>query len=172
MGLHFKPIPHDAQSTLHVGDEKLRLEIRIAEPNLSVVRELLDQWQARSASGLLQREDILAEEIVPLLPYVFLAEPEGEDWRYLMFGTALGARLGVEITNRNLGEIFEPDSAERLAQLYERLAQDGRVVGVRGLFLNEQGAETNFEAIHVPLLENDGRTILILGGMFFTRPMV
>ena len=171
MALHFTPEPGRVPSTEKAGVGRLQLDIETTDVPLLFVRELLEFWEERARDGILRREAILPEEIVPLLPYVFLAEPEGTDWRYLLFGAALGQRLGVRLSNRSLRQIYEPESARRVAGLYRSIARDRGPICVKGRFSDHAGLFTSFEGVHVPLLENDGCTILILGGMFLVRPL-
>lgn len=168
MVLHFRselmtPTPRDKARP-----DLIRHEMEETSPELSSVQELLEAWEERSRSRLLQRDRILPEQIVPMLPYVFLAEPEDEDWRYLLFGAALGKRIGARLANRTLRAVYDSQSAEGLACLFEAVAHGRMPIAVRGRFIGG-GGDAHVEGVLIPIAEPDGR-ILILGGLFFLPP--
>lgn len=167
MALHFRSEHMVSQQRETARSDLIRHEMEETDPELSGVQELLEAWRERNRFGLLQRERILPEQIVPMLPYVFLAEPEDDGWRYLLFGAALGKRIGARLANRTLREVYDAESADRLEWLFEAVARGRKPIAVSGRFVGQ--AETCVEGVLIPVAEADGR-VLILGGLFFLPP--
>lgn len=129
---------------------------------------LLAYCEGKRAGGdLLPRNSVEPRDILPLLPYLFIAEPLDGDWRYRLYGTGLQARLHLELTWKRLGEIFEPKTAGDMQRLYEDVARSGTSAAVRGWYRGAGFEDVRIEAVQIPMLARDGRTRHILGGLFF-----
>lgn len=97
-------------------------------------QRFLDYWHAKAPErGYPRRSDIRPDEILPLLPYIFMVDvlrgEAGLDFRFRLIGTAIAGIEG-ELTGQLLSEMF-PDR-ERYATLWQQYldAVSGKV-GVR-----------------------------------------
>ena len=146
----------------------VRLEAAQIAEDHPQARELRAYWESKqSCNGVVTRQAIQPKEILPLLPHLLIAEPwiDG-DWRYRLGGTALVARMGVELTGKTVKQIFEPDSAEAICRLYGLTALGERAVSLKGRFLGLGIEHVWGEGMHLPIRGRDGRTH-IFGGVFF-----
>jgi len=148
-------------------DQRAWLE---AEAPLSPLgREFLAYWHARcpAGGGFPTRADIAPEEIVRLLPHIFMVDvvdrPEdGQDFRFRLVGTAIMDIEG-EHTGKLLSAMF-PDR-EAYAVLWRQYhdAAAGRV-WVRRETLAWQGRDhVSYEVILAPLQDESGRVSMLVG---------
>lgn len=132
-------------------------------------RALLDYCAARRAGRFMPRAAIRPRELLPLLPHLFIASlREDDDVYYRLGGTAIVARLGVEVTGRTAREIFEPTTAGRIIHCFHAMAESGEPMTWRGRYYGA-GIDDHqvTETANVPVLCKDGRTVQIFGGVFF-----
>lgn len=123
----------------------------------------------RAADGRVHRAAIDPAEITPLLPNLFIAECADGGWRYRLFGTRLVERLGAEVTGRWLHQIFAPEIAERVSGLYDAAAAGRTPITRRGHFFGGDNEYRLTESTQFPIVARDGRTVQIMGGVFFFR---
>ena len=146
----------------------VRLSCAPAESRHPGARKLIAYCQSKSLGVEPCHQTALRpQEITWLLPYLFIAEPSGGTWRYRLGGTGLVERLGAEFTGKLVGEVFEPETAEMVNQTYRAVVEDRLRLtswGRCSIFGIDQGSA---EAVHLPLLARDGRTVLVFGGVFF-----
>ncbi len=70
------------------------------------LRRLHDYWASKKGDRKApSRADIRPEEIVPLLPSVYLVDVEGTRFRLRLVGTEIVLEYGAEITGKYLDEI-------------------------------------------------------------------
>lgn len=128
---------------------------------------LLDYWAGKADSGgTVAWGAVQPNQIVSLLPNLFLAEPTGADWRYRLFGTAVSARFGLDFTRKCVSQIYEPSTAQAAAKLYRKVAtcDEPRIFG--GRYLGLALEHVVVEVPHLPVRGRDGET-WIFGGVFF-----
>jgi hypothetical protein len=113
-----------------------------------------------------RRSDILPEEMLPLLPYIFMVdvldEDGGQDFRFRLVGTAI-MNIEGEHTGKRLSAMF-PDR-EAYAVLWRQYydAAAGKV-WVRHETLRWQGRDhVNYEVILAPLEDDAGRVAILIG---------
>lgn len=131
-------------------------------------RSVLAYYESkRSGDGTVRRTAIQAKDLLPLLPYLFLAELAGDDWRFRLFGTALVDRFGAELTGKSLRYVLDPSVADGLGPLWSSIAQSHQPQSRQGCFVTPMGARLAYETLICPVLGRDGRSIQIFGGKFF-----
>lgn len=147
----------------------IRFEAVPAEPEHPDAHALDAYWQAKARDGIPARADIDPRDIVPLLPQVLIAEPDGAGWRYRLFGSGAARRIGVDFTAKRTDAIYEHATAAECCRLYRAVARYRRPIHVRGRYLGLGIEHLTIEAVHFPLLGRDGETVWIFGGLFFGR---
>ena len=147
---------------------KVQFEGEMIESEHPGARKLIDYWRSkRSGHQPPARPLIRPDEILSLLPNVFIAEPTNGDWRYRLAGTGIAGRVHVELTGKTLRQVFEPGTAEFARKLYASVADGTEPVSSKGRFLGLGIEDATVENIHLPILAPDGQTVWILGGVFF-----
>jgi hypothetical protein len=121
----------------------------------------------RAEDGRLHRAAIAPARLPRLLPYLFIAEPSTDGWRYRLFGTMLAERLGAEMTGRTTAQIFEPDTAAEVDRLYDRVAAGDQPVTRRGRFFGLGPAFLMIESTQYPMVARNGWTPMVFGCLFF-----
>jgi hypothetical protein len=132
-------------------------------------REFLAYWHGKcpAGGGYPTRADIVPEEMVRLLPYVFMVDvvPDrggGLDFRFRLVGTAI-MEIEGEHTGKLLSSMF-PDR-EAYAVLWRQYdeAAAGKI-GVRRETLSWQGRDhVRYEVILAPLQDESGRVSMLIG---------
>ena len=149
------------------GLRQIPIVVELVEPRHPAVQRLAAYWESkRSGENLPLRDDIRPQDITPLLPYVFIAEPASQTWRYRLAGTELARRSKVEWTGKTLDEVFEPTTAKEAKRLYDSVAQRQLPTCVRGCYLGLRIEDAIFEAIDLPILARNGDATWIFGGVF------
>lgn len=127
------------------------------------VRRFYEYWQSIAPPGRLPgRQHIAPEDIVPLLPLVWLLEVHRDPlrFRYRLVGTAVGKSLGRELTGRWMDEA-QPESVTvpELRDRYRYVSETGRPTWRRGrtLWLRDP-IHRRVENCFVPLAA-DGKTV-------------
>lgn len=142
---------------------------RIPSPLHPDALKLLAYWESkRTNDGPVPRAAIAPQELLPLLPYLFIAEPQASGWSYRLFGTGIAARCGVDFTDKTVAQIYEPATSEACLRLYRSVARRLRPTHVRGNYLGLGIEHATIEALNFPILGRDGRAIWIFGGVFFS----
>ena len=148
----------------HVGAEAEA----IAVPQHPDALKLLAYWESKKrGSGLPTRASIQPNEILPLLPQIFIAEPHDGEWRYRLFGTGAAARCGVDFTGQTTRRVYEPTTAEACIRMYNSVARRLRPIHVRARYLGLGIEHATLDAVQMPILGRDERTVWIFGGLFF-----
>lgn len=130
-------------------------------------REFLAYWHAKCPeAGFPTRADVAPDEILKLLPYIFmldvLEQEAGLDFRFRLVGTAI-MRVEGEHTGKLLSAMF-PDR-KAYAVLWQQYldAAAGRV-WVRHETLRWQGRDhIDYEVILAPLQDDAGRVTMLIG---------
>jgi hypothetical protein len=86
---------------------------------------LLALWRGRAVPERLPaRADFTVHDFRPWLGHLCILEVLGDDLRYTLYGTAVVAIFGWDLTRRRLSELA-PDVAERLAEEYRPVVASG-----------------------------------------------
>lgn len=150
------------------GAAMLEIEESLTSKHPDLHRLLAYYQERRRPDGLLSRGALVPRDLVELLPSLCIAEPVGDgDWRFRLIGTGLVDRFGSEFTGRTVRAIYEQKSARTVVGIYDRVAEGRHAIMCRGRFLGLRIEHLRCESVQVPLLGADGRTIMILGGVFF-----
>lgn len=151
-----------------LGSKHVQLEVVIDGVHHPGAKQLCTYWESRKGpDGTVQWPAIKPGEIVNLLQWLFLAEPFGSEWRYRLFGTGLRDRLRFEWTGKTTNEIFEPDAAAMVNDIYRRVSETKQPVNLRGRFVGVDLEHAAAEGVNLPVIGRDGKTPLVLGGVFF-----
>ena len=161
MDLNFVFHPRDVR--------RVQVEAELAEPEHLGAQRLLAYWHSkRGLNGLVSRTAIEPREIVGLLPWLFIAEGSGPDWRFRLIGTGLCAGFGADLTGKSLQEIFQSDAAASLIHLYEAVATTNQPKTLKGRYKEAGLDHVTAEGVHLRIVARDGCTPQILGGVFFS----
>jgi hypothetical protein len=125
------------------------------------IASLAAYWAGkRRGERLPRRADLAPEEIVPLLPYILLAdiEPEPLRIRYRLVGTAIAEGSRRDITGLHLDEIqFDyPGEREAFEAGYRLMLDTAAPVYGRMVWLASQELPVLYESAIFPLLGESG----------------
>lgn len=133
--------------------------------------DFLAYWRSKCPTGdsgwrFPRREDIRPEEIVELLPYIFmldvLPEEDGYDFRFRLVGTAIVAVEG-ELTGRLMSEMF-PDRENYRVMWQQYIDAVQGEIRVRRETLRWQDRDhIDYEVVLAPLEGPDGETEILIG---------
>jgi hypothetical protein len=132
----------------------------------------LDYWRSKcpgSETGrrFPRRDDIRPEEIVDLLPFVFMVDvlqgAQGLDYRFRLVGTAIAAVEG-EITGCLMSEMFSDRQNYRVMWQQYHDAVEGEIRVRRETLRWQDRDHIHYEVILVPL-EGEAGTVDILIGL-------
>ena len=126
----------------------------------------------RTRNGLAPRSAIRPSDIKELLTSLFIAEPIHREWRYRLTGTGITEQVGVEFTGRYVREVFDLESATSMSWLYTVVVDNRQPKSRKGRFTGPDTERAMAETVHLPILARNGRSVLILGGVFFAKPAV
>ena len=134
------------------------------------IRALYDYWAARRRGRAMPaRADIDPIEIPSLLPNVFLVEvPAVGPMTYRVFGSALVALFGRELTGRPLGEGAKDEQLPEILDRYGRIVAERRPYYHRARLNERRNDFTQVERIILPL-STDGVQVEQLIGMTIPR---
>jgi hypothetical protein len=145
-----------------------RFESAVVPPLHAASQQFIAYCRSRRAQdGRLYRAAIAPADLPRLLPYLFIAGPSPAGWHYRLFGTRLAERLGIEMTGRATGQIFEPSTAARIDRISDAVAAGDRPVTRRGRFSGLGPALLMVESTHYPTVARDGWGPVVVGCLFF-----
>ena len=135
-------------------------------------RDFLLYWHDKcpdsaSGGGFPSRADISPDEILKLLPYIFMVDvledaESGLDFRFRLVGTAI-VEIEGEHTGRSLSGMFPDRAAYGVLWRQYRDAAAGKV-WVRYETLRWQGRDhVNYEVILAPLQDETGHVTMLIG---------
>lgn len=134
----------------------------LANIRSSRVRRLNDYWlEKRGRRDFPAKRDIEPLEIVPLLPFLSIAELHNNPFRvrYRLVGTAIVRLHGGEFTGRWLDELpWPPDAIRRLVADFRRLLEGRAPLFGTDALRWEDGRLWNYEWAFYPLAD-DGHAI-------------
>ncbi|MGD1877270.1 MAG: PAS domain-containing protein [Kiloniellaceae bacterium] len=139
-------------------------------PVSSLGREFLAYWHDKcpdpATGGFPTRAEIVPEEILKLLPYVFMIDVLGEgaeqDFRFRLVGTAI-VDIEGEHPRKLPRDLFPDREASAVLWRQNHDAAAGKV-WVRHETLGWQGRDhVNYEVILAPLQDEQGRVTILIG---------
>ena len=131
----------------------------------------LDYWrskcpEAESGRRFPRRGDIRPEEIVDLLPYVFMVDvlqgADGLDFRFRLIGTAIAAVEG-EVTGRLMSEMFSDRRNYRVMWQQYQDAVAGEIRVRRETLRWQDRDHIHYEVILAPLEGEAGAVDILIG---------
>jgi hypothetical protein len=165
-------LPYSLTKALGTGVSQLDVE-QIAAPSMTGAIALDDYYSAkRKMTGRLpnRREIELAELAkLGLAGNVFILEPvPGEDdWRYRLIGTEIITHFEVDRTNMGFREYVVAERADVLIKASDDIAES-REPGYFRLKPRDAAEDgLLIETMSLPILGNDGQTVMLFGGTFF-----
>jgi hypothetical protein len=131
-------------------------DIQISDARL---RRLYDYWQSKKGDRRVpSRAEIAPEEIVDILPWVFLTERVGDRLRYRLVGEAFREIYGDKLAGMFLDEVdFDHITAIYVGE-YDTVAATFAPVARKWQFTKNDGRYLDFERLILPL-SADGETI-------------
>jgi hypothetical protein len=128
----------------------------IADP---LLRRLYAYWLEKKGARIApRRADILPEEILELLPWVFLVEIVGERLRFRLAGTAVSEEYGGKLTGMYFDEIDLDHVSAQVISHYHTAARDIVAVVNQWRYTKNDGRELEYERVILPLSSN-GETV-------------
>lgn len=129
------------------------------------------KWSAAGHAGALPKaDDLKAEQLVGILPYVYLVDVivgetgNAPDFRYRLVGTDVVSHTEVDNTGYRLSEIAGQGSQATLTRLYALAAEAGKPAVQRISYRTKAGSRHWYETIVMPLaLERGGPVARLLG---------
>lgn len=158
----FNSLWNEAVGLGHVGLEGNRVA-----PRHPAALELIEYWVSKKdPAGTAHWSAIRPTEIKKALPFIFLAEPCGGDWRYRLFGTAVSARFGIDFTGKLVSAIYDQATADAATRLYCKVTGRNEARVFNGRYLGLALDHVVVEIPHLPVLGRDGLA-WVFGGVFF-----
>lgn len=142
----------------------------LARPTHASTKALLAYWQGKCPAGDLPRRDqILANELRPLLPNLGIIEPVPgtRDWLHRLVGTQLVARYGNDPTGKRLSEVYGEPALGDLLDFYQHVATRRAPAFATGRSLTPGVEHVIYEGVALPILGRDEVTVWLLIGLFF-----
>jgi len=140
-------------------------EVRIEDPALQA---LLAYWQGLCRDGALPgRGDIVPSRIKALLPIVMLVDVVGSPprFRWRLLGTAITQVMGRDSTGKWFDELYSEGVLARMNEIYGLSAARRAPVRYTGSFDLVGKDHVPFESLHLPLVDEDGRVVMLMVGM-------
>jgi hypothetical protein len=131
----------------------------------------------RAGRSMPARADIQPVEIAALMPQVFIVDVGGDGRLvYRLFGTALVALFGREMTGRPVAEGLEVDAAEEARNRYRTVIRDRKPLFHVARLREPRNDFTEVERLILPLSPNDVRVDMVIGivvprRVMATRPL-
>jgi hypothetical protein len=139
--------------------------VQETEPRHQALRDLHAYWLAKKGTRIAPpRSAIQPEEIVPLLPNLALVNVIGDPprFRFRLFGTALAAAYGQDLTGKFFDEVDLDLVSEEILRGAAEVVRDCCISVVRSRFTKHRdGRHVEYERITLPL-SDDGRTVNML----------
>ncbi len=129
------------------------------------VRRLYDYWLSKTDQDDGPKwEDLDLMEIYPLAPNIMVKEyiPELQDWRNRFFGSGLTSLLGVEGTNKILGDYHSEENATKARQFFCTIKENRMPTRVEGQCIVKDREFKSLEGVYLPLFDTEGEVNMIL----------
>ena len=141
-----------------------------AELDHDGLRQVYRYWLGKKGDRVAPgRADIRPEELVPLLPNLYLVDVEGARFRLRLVGTEIVQEYGAEITGRYLDEIDLDDRKAEILHEYLQATRDRAPQFRRWDYEKEDGRQLRYSRLILPL-SSDGKTVDKLLCVAFVRP--
>jgi hypothetical protein len=144
----------------------------VADP---LLQRLLRDWDGwRGARRLPSRSDFRPEAVQYLLGHLFLLDvvmaDAGPRFRYRLFGSAVTAYRGFDLTGRFLDQHPDPDFAGRAQQAYLQAVQQRLPLWASVSGITASGLSANFEGLILPLAQDGETPDMVLSAQIMTTP--
>ena len=143
-----------------------------AHPNIQALYAYWDR--KRAGRSMPARADIQPVEIAGLMPQIYIvdAAQDGGELTYRLFGTALVALFGREMTGRPMAEGLPPEAAEEARARYRTVIRERRPLYHRAQLHEPRNNYTEVERLILPLSPNDIRVDMLIGIVIPKRLLV
>lgn len=136
----------------------------LGQPRHPALVDLLAHWRASAVGGELPpRTAFDPYKIKRWLTRMFLAAPEGETFRYRVFGSALEHRLGVFAHRRTVREVWPEDTAARTDAWFSRVIGSREPIVLHGHMKSLQGGQVGFECLLAPVTSAHKDDVWVIG---------
>jgi hypothetical protein len=163
----------EMSAAIPIGAGGSRVVEELAEPRHASLQQLKAYWLAKKGAALAPpRSAIRPEEIVALLPNLALVDVVGDlpRFRVRLFGTALAAAYGGDITGKFVDEVDFGRVGGDVIQHMTTVVRECRPVAVRiSLTKSEDRRHIDYERIWLPLSQDGIRVTMLLGGVAVER---
>lgn len=132
-------------------------------------RLLFEAFDAlRGERSALRREDLDLRQVRRLLPYLFIAEQDGQtrDFRWRLAGTAVCALVGGEVTGLSFTSGWDEPQSNAIRRFLSGVSATHKPALLRMRFTTDSGQSIEAEMAAVPLMAADGKSTQVLGGLF------
>ncbi|WP_321389821.1 PAS domain-containing protein [Emcibacter sp.] len=154
------------------------LKSPIETPDISSdhLKELFIYWQKiRADKSMPRRQDFSPADVPHLLPYISLVNVEyGNDTEHTqqryccrLLGTETVKALGKDVTGKYLDEVPE---VSVLKERFDWLVENKTPYFIRGQLVWSQKSFLNYEAVGLPLSNNDSEVNIIMYGTCYQFP--
>ncbi len=131
-----------------------------------LLQDFLSFWRDKAGlEGLPARSDFDPLEMKRFLGNLFLVvpEPETDDFRYTLIGTAIAGQVGIDNTGRTVGDVFGAPGLE----LYRKVRDDRAPIRVHGFVEWRSKEFLAYESLLLPLADNAENVDHFVGMMIF-----
>jgi hypothetical protein len=139
--------------------------VLIPSESLPQIQALYAYWERKRAGrSMPSRADIQPVEIARLMPHVFIVDvAEDGGLTYRLFGTALVALFGREMTGRPLGDGLAADAADEARARYRLVIRDRKPYFHVARLVEPCNDFSEVERLLLPLSPNDVRIDMVIG---------
>jgi hypothetical protein len=115
------------------------------------------------------RQDIRPKELSPYLPYVFLVDAAGDDFRFRLAGSHFTQATGQPMAGSPIAQIFPDLFCEEVRDAWGQCARYSTTVFGRGKMWLPEKDYLQWEGMVMPLADGDGEANMLFGAIKF-RP--
>lgn len=133
-----------------------------------VLQRILAVWrEAHRGTAMPRRADITPTRLRSALPHVVLVDVEGEPprFRWRLIGTHVTQLLGRDRTGHWLDDLYTPEAAAVLSRTLGMTVEHAAPIRFTGSFAFLDKAWFNFESLHLPLVDDAGRIVMLMLGV-------
>lgn len=129
-----------------------------SEPRHPALVGLLAHWRESGGENgaLPPRTAFEPHKIKRWLTRIYLAAPEGQTYRYRVFGSGLEYRLGVFAHRRTVRDVWPDETAARTEAWFARVIGSREPIVLHGHMKSPQSAQVGFECLLAPIHSTTG----------------
>ena len=139
--------------------------------NFPEVQELLTYWLDRKGWSVApKRSDICPEDIIKLLPYIYMLDVEDDD-QYIvrLWGTELRGLFDADLTGQDIIKFLPSQMKDAALRSYETIRQE-KTPWVTALEYQMPFERIfSYTRLALPLIDKDGRVNMIIGMFYWDK---